>query len=157
MIALVIIIGIIVGYQSYTLFPALRLDIVKTAKLVDKERAYLIYHGDTTVYKEIVDSIRKLTPEHPNYLGMAINMACLYDYIPANFDAYQAIRDLYQLNDLGEMDERTRELAMTFLYRAVDLGDSRALQELDSLSISKDSLSSIYSNIRRRMKDRNNP
>lgn len=157
LITFAFVFGMFVGYLSYTLFPVLRLDSVKIAKLVDRKSADLIYQGDTTVYRETVDSIRKLTPEHPNYLGMAINMACKNGYVPANFDAYQAIRDIYQLNGLGEMDERTRELAMTFLYRAVDLGDSRALQELDSLSISKDSLSSIYSKIRRRMKDRNNP
>lgn len=149
LLALAFILGIFVGYLNYTLFPVLRLDSVKIAKLVDRKSADLIYQGDTTIYREIVDSICKLTPEHPNYLGMAITMACKNGYVPANFDAYQAIRDIYQLNDLGEMDERTRSLAMIFLYRAVDFGYPRALHELDSLSITKDSLASLYSTIKK--------
>lgn len=101
------------------------------AFIIDGKTYSKIHDGDTLSYQLVVDSINMLTPEHPNYLGLALIMANEYDYAPANFDVYLCLKNVFKFNDLGEFDERTKALAMDYFHRALEKGDKRAVKELE--------------------------
>jgi hypothetical protein len=89
----------------------------------------IMLNGDVTVYNEIVKHIKATTPSHPDYFTYSLYMANRYNYIPANYDVYTALRDVYRLNDL-KMDVESKKFALFYLYRAAKLGDKRAIKEL---------------------------
>ena len=136
--------GLAIGYFVYDLFPFYQYDGWERRKseafFMEKETYWGIYGGDTVTYRAVVDSINLLTPEHPNYLGIALTMAHTYNYAPANFDVYTCLKNVYELNGLGKMDERTEKMAMEHLCRAVQAGDPRALKELEIHPELRDSL-----------------
>lgn len=101
------------------------------AFIIDEKTYSKIHDGDTKTYQLVVDSINMLTPEHPNYLGLALIMANEYDYAPANYDVYLCLKNLYKFNGLGEFDKRTKALAMEYFQRALEMGDKRATKEIE--------------------------
>ena len=101
------------------------------AFIIDDKTYSKIHDGDTMTYHLVIDSINMFTPEHPNYLGLALIMANEYDYAPANFDVYLCLKNVYKFNDLGEFDERTKALAFEYFQRALKMGDKRAIKELE--------------------------
>ena len=130
--------GYFLGYNIFGMLPISEYAGWKRAKnesfFMEKMTYWKILEGDTTTYRLVVDSINDLTPEHPNYLGIAINMANKYGYIPANYDVYNCLKNVYELNGIGNMDERTERLALEYFKRAIKFGDKRALNELTSNS-----------------------
>jgi hypothetical protein len=99
-------------------------DSIKRAIVKDGDiEAYNIlkrsYMADTSVY-------------YPNYLLYAIIMAEDFEYIPAYYDAYTELNRIFKtFPNLGEMDERTKELAFYFLKKGSDLKDKPAMQEMN--------------------------
>jgi hypothetical protein len=126
--------GYFLGYYIYGILPISEYAGWKRTKkesfFMEKRTYWNILEGDTTTYRLVVDSINHLTPEHPNYLGIAINMANKYGYAPANYDVYNCLKNVYELNNLGKMDERTERLAMEYFKRSLTYGDKRVLNEL---------------------------
>lgn len=130
------VVGYYLGYHIYSLLSIPEYagwEREKNESFFMEKRTYWdILEGDTMTYRLVVDSINHLTPEHPNYLGIAINMANIYGYTPANYDVYNCLKNVYELNGLGKMDKRTEKLALEFFNRALKFGDKRALRELKS-------------------------
>ena len=137
--------GLAIGYFMYDQFPLYQYDGWERRKnesffleKITSREIFLL--NDTATYRSVVDSINLLTPEHPNYLEMALRMGHEFNYAPANFDVYTCLKNVYELNGLGKMDERTEKMAMEHLCRAVQAGDPRALKELEIHPELRDSL-----------------
>lgn len=96
--------------------------------------AQVIYGGDTSLYKCFVDSIRKRTPQHPDYFTYSVYMANHFNYLPAYFDVYNALKDVYSLNNLGEMDSLTFNMAMYYLCTGAKKGNAECVHELSRMA-----------------------
>ena len=79
---------------------------------------------DANLYKEKMVS-------KGSYFYYSFIMATIYEYVPANFDVYCALRDV--CNGLDSLDADTRYMAMFFLKRGKERGDSRCEKELKQI------------------------
>lgn len=94
-----------------------------------KEKKAINEKGDTAAYKILVDSMRTdKRLSKGSYFYYSFIMATIYEYTPANFDVYCALRDAY--NGLDSMDVDTKYMAMFFLKRGKERGDGRCEKEL---------------------------
>ena len=66
-----------------------------------------------------------------SYFYYSFIMATIYEYVPANFDVYCALRDVY--NGLDSLDVDTKYMAMFFLKRGKERGDGRCEKELKQI------------------------
>ena len=82
--------------------------------------------------KILVDSMRTdKRLSKGSYFYYSFIMATIYEYVPANFDVYCALRDVY--NGLDSLDADTRYMAIFFLKRGKERGDSRCEKELKQI------------------------
>lgn len=97
-----------------------------------KEKKAVNEKGDTVAYKILVDSMRTdKRLSKGSYFYYSFIMATIYEYVPANFDVYCALRDVY--NGLDSLDADTKYMAMFFLKRGKERGDSRCEKELKQI------------------------
>lgn len=97
-----------------------------------KEKMAVNEKGDTAAYKILVDSMRTdKRLSKGSYFYYSFIMATIYEYVPANFDVYCALRDV--CNGLDSLDADTRYMAMFFLKRGKERGDSRCEKELKQI------------------------
>ena len=97
-----------------------------------KEKKAINEKGDTAAYKILVDSMRTdKRLSKGSYFYYSFIMATIYEYTPANFDVYCALRDVY--NGLDSMDVDTKYMAMFFLKRGKERGDNRCEKELKQI------------------------
>lgn len=97
-----------------------------------KEKKAVNEKGDTAAYKILVDSMRTdKRLSKGSYFYYSFIMATIYEYVPANFDVYYALRDVY--NGLDSLDADTRYMAMFFLKRGKERGDGRCEKELERI------------------------
>ena len=129
------ILGLIIGYGLMALYTnSLKKPVYNRVYQPEKwTYAFIMVSRDSKNYTMVRDSIKKRTPTHPNYFTMALYQANYFDYKPANYDVYTALRDVYKLNHLGEMDRKTKNIAMFYLNRAIKFGDKRAIEEQNKL------------------------
>lgn len=82
----------------------------------------VIKKGDIEAYKFIVDSIRNdgMSPKGNNFYYSLV-MSIAYEYPPANYDVYTALR--YTFGDIDKMDKDTREMAIHFLKKGAKAND----------------------------------
>lgn len=92
----------------------------------------ILFYADSAKYNAIVDTIRKRMPNHPDYLFYSLYLANNRGYVPANYNVYKGIMDLYDLNGI-ELDKRSRDLALTYLERGAKLGHEKAIKELERI------------------------
>ena len=63
-------------------------------------------------------------------------MANTFDYVPANYDVYTAICDLFSYKyDSGYIDSRSKAMAKFYLLRGAYKGDIVAINELRRLKL----------------------
>ena len=97
-----------------------------------KEKKNVNEKGDTAAYKILVDSMRTdKRLSKGSYFYYSFIMATIYEYVPANFDVYCTLRDVY--NGLDSLDADTKYMAMFFLKRGKERGDSRCEKELKQI------------------------
>ena len=101
---------------------------------MEKERNAILEKGDTSAYKLYMDSIAK-SNQIPlsNSFCYSCFMALYCNYIPANYDAYQTIMQVYP--DSDSMDVDTKKLCVYFLKRGADRDDKRCLNILNKMYI----------------------
>ena len=85
---------------------------------------YRAMWGDTIMYKRIVEERRTKTPSHPDFLDLSIMIAAEYGYLPAYYNAYLALHDLYKYNHF-EMSDNVKCLMYSYLQLAIESNDSR--------------------------------
>ena len=96
-----------------------------------EELRQLVLKGDTVAYNEL--EIAYIESGHSEEkLVYAIFMAHRYNYPPAYFDVYHYLRIVSE--SYGRtMDEKTKEMAIRYLKKAVELKNCGALGELSIL------------------------
>ena len=80
--------------------------------------------GDTVKYNKIVEERRSKTPSHPDYFDLSVMMAAEYGYLPAYYNTYLALHDLYKYNHF-EMSDNVKCLMYSYLQLAIESNDSR--------------------------------
>lgn len=95
---------------------------------IDKKA--IVEDGNVEEYQKFVDSVRndkRVAYNKSNYIDYSLVMAHRHDYAPANFDIYVALMSVF-----GEenTDSITRELALYYLNRGANSGDSLCLKEV---------------------------
>lgn len=96
------------------------------------EKRAIVETGDTLCYKHVLDSIRKNSP-YGDYFYYSFVMAMKHDYIPANYDVYCSLYETFSpANGVGEIDEKTKRIAMYFLERGAALGDQRCKEVIST-------------------------
>lgn len=97
-------------------------DIVDASSWWQKKA--IIEKGDTSAYHHVIDSIQshKKIPQG-NSFYYAFLMATKYGYVPANYDAFCALKNVY--NNIDSLDTETKRMALFFLHRGAKLGDKR--------------------------------
>ncbi len=61
-------------------------------------------------------------------------MANKYHYPYANYEVYYCLTSLFELNDsIGDIDEKTKEMALSYLQKGVELNDYHSLKEMAEL------------------------
>lgn len=96
-----------------------------------EELRQLVLKGDTAAYKELGYADIE-SGHHEEKLIYAIFMANRYNYPPAYFDVYCYLADISE--SYGRtMDEKTREMAIRYLKKGVELKDCSALGLLSEL------------------------
>lgn len=81
-------------------------------------------YGDTVKYNKIVEERRIKTPSHPDFFDLSVMMAAEYGYLPAYYNAYLALHDLYKYNHF-EMSDNVKCLMYSYLQLAIESNDSR--------------------------------
>ncbi|MDE5986305.1 MAG: hypothetical protein K2H16_03365 [Prevotella sp.] len=94
-----------------------------------------VLNGKEAYYKALKDSFGK-SPYPEGFLFYSVVMANRFDYVPANFDVYKGLVDAYSKNHLGQLDDETRKLAVSFLEYGAKHGDKKAIIELQKLDSS---------------------
>ena len=92
------------------------------------ENYELAWYGDTVKYNIVVEERRTKTPSHPDYLDLSLIMACKYHYLPAYYNAYLALHDLYKYNHF-EMGDDVKRLMYSYLQLAIESNDSRVTKD----------------------------
>jgi hypothetical protein len=106
-------------------------------KHISEIRERIIKDGDTMAYRHFVDSCQStsLRP-YSHYLFFSIVMANKYNYVPANYDIYVALNDVFLYNKkLGKMDKKTKALSIFYLKRGAYRGYQPAIIEMKKLRL----------------------
>ena len=96
-----------------------------------EELRTLVFKGDTAAYEELGYADIE-SGHHEEKLVYAIFMAHRYNYPPAYFDVYSCLK-LVSESYGRKMDEKTKEMAIRYLKKAVELKNCGALGELSIL------------------------
>lgn len=107
-------------------------------KHIPEIRERIIKDGDTMAYRHFVDSCQSISLRpYSHYLFFSIVMANKYNYVPANYDIYMALHDVFLYNKkLGKMDKKTRAMSMFYLKRGAYNGFQSAIVEMKKLRLS---------------------
>ena len=81
-------------------------------------------YGDIALYEKVVKERQENTPSHPDYFDLSIEIARLKDYPPAYYNAYRALRDLYEYNHFT-MGDKVKRLMYAYLQLAIERNDKR--------------------------------
>lgn len=131
-------IGDKVAIQYKYWYDANKIDTYAIKMNIISKKQYLVKNwGDIKAYNQIVETVKN--DKHfvyPDYLFYSIVMANMYNYVPANFDVYKALTDLFKQNKkLGKMDKETKKLAVFYLERGAYKGSINAIKEMKRLKL----------------------
>lgn len=94
---------------------------------VDVVKKNVLLNGSINDYcnlKKIFD--KTVNPEEILYYSLI--MANKFNYVPANYDVYKVLTDFFARNNLGELDDETKRLAVSYLEYGANMGDSAAIE-----------------------------
>ena len=125
------IIGFYIGWGNiYSLYNT-RIVVPLSASSSFYEKKKIVEKGDTTCYVAVRDSIRKNYPLCGTYFYYSVIMSTVYDYVPANYDAYKAIADAERfLKKAKKGSPITSPIALFFLRRGAEKGDKKCVEAL---------------------------
>ena len=103
----------------------------ESSRPIEELKELVLTKGDTAAYDELM--IAHLSEvRFEEYLGYSLYMAHRYNYPPAYWGVYTSL--VVASESYGHaMDERTKELALTYLKRGADLKDYNSLKILSTL------------------------
>lgn len=110
---------------------------------IDELKELVLQKGDTSAYFEL--RVAFMSQKHEEeYLIYSLLMANKYNVPIANFDAYDCIVSIFEKNKMP-IDDRSKELALSYLKKGVELKEKNALSQYGQLLmlgkyITKDSL-----------------
>ena len=81
-------------------------------------------YGNITLYEKVVKERQEKTPSHPDYFDLSIEVGGCEDYVPSYYNAYRALRDLYDYNHF-KMGEKVKRLMYGYLQLAIEKKDKR--------------------------------
>jgi len=85
-------------------------------------------YGDIPLYEKVVKERQEKTPSHPDYFDLSIEVARRTGYAPAYYNAYRALRDLYEYNHF-EMGDNVKRLMYGYLQLAIEKEDKRITEK----------------------------
>lgn len=95
------------------------------------EKNKIVEQGDTACYFAVRDSIIHDYPLSGTYFYYSVIMSTVYDYVPANYDAYKAIADAERIIKKEKIGSPiTSPVALFFLRRGAEKGDKKCLEAL---------------------------
>lgn len=109
--------------------------IKKFTTTIDVDK--IIDEGDVETYHALIDSVKndKRAPyRNSSYIDYSLIMAHYYDYVPANYDVYEALVSVFGIE---KTDSNTMNMALYYLNRGKRKGDKRCEKELLHLSKEK--------------------
>ena len=118
---------VFIGWRFYSIY--------YNEKMLRSETYHLCYpvyrcmkSYDIKGYIEFADSIRRDKPKsNEDYLYYALYAAHALDYVPANYDIYKMITEIFKKYDV-EIDEQSKGIAEYYLERGAMLGDAKCLE-----------------------------
>lgn len=99
-------------------------DRARVSRLMDSIYSF----GDTNAYSSL-SSDYFISSRLDEFLYYALIMANKYNYSKAYFDVYYTLSHPYSGEEFQELDDRTKRMALYYLLKAYELGDSQASHE----------------------------
>ena len=145
--------GIIIGYKYSNYRAKVQIEEAEnsitmndTGISIKDLKISVITKGDTIAYKNL--KIEYLNTEYykDEILFYSLMMANKYNYSQAYFDVYKSLTDIYEHDiSVGSIDDKTKELALKYLYKGVELNEYDAICKLSELCfdgkyVSKDTI-----------------
>lgn len=93
----------------------------------------LVMQGDTIAYEEMNFSVVE-EDGNEGYFLYSLIMANKYNYHRAYFEVFRFLIGVCQAQGI-DIDEETKDLALKYLYRGVDLNDCQSIEALANLYI----------------------
>lgn len=103
---------------------------INDKNLMDSLINISINKGDTSAFNRVF-SYYAIEGRKSELLAYSITMANKYNYIDAYFYVYMTLDDPKQGGGLNTLDERTKNLALYYLFRAHELGYKEATNVIE--------------------------
>lgn len=117
--------GILVFYHYWQNNKAEVIITGNNTRPIDKLKSLVWLKGDTVAYNEL--DIAYLNEENEEeYLVYSLYMANKYNYPRAYFYVYYCLTSIYENRPTGKIDEETKEMALKYLRKGVELGDNNS-------------------------------
>jgi TPR repeat protein len=99
---------------------------------VEELKELIMLKGDTVAYDEL--AIAYMDEKYDEeYLIYSLIMANKYNYPPAYYNVYYCLTSVFEHHSYAEIDEITKEMAIRYLKRGVELKDAASTKYLGYL------------------------